>query len=138
MALAGVSVAVYEVKSEHASFYFVSTRIDLLVISEPTVSHEAWSQYRRLECLVHRVLSKTEYVGVACEVACCSSRVEIIGQCDSVACGNLENFMLTVAVEGGPLDGGYIGGAGFCACRPIEDHILPTTSDDKLATCQMN
>ena len=110
----------------------------LLVISEPAVSHEAWSHHRRLKCLVHRMLSKTEYVGVACEMTCCSSRVEIVGQRDSVACGDLENFMLTVAVEGCPLDGGYIGRAGFCACRPIEDHILSTVSDDKLATCRKN
>ena len=97
----------------------------------PTLTHEIRAGERILKSGVQRETRRIRVDGLTSSQLFEAARgEEVVGQCDAAAAGDGEDFVLAVAVEGGPLN---LGCGGGCAA-PGEADIVAFVTDGELTT----
>ena len=106
---------------------YVSAAISWVRASEDTVWKEDWADERGTHFLVDRKLSVVKSRVVANHLTESSADEQVVGEGNTVPGSDLEDLMLTVAVERRPLNvGGVLG--------PIEGGGMALMTDNKLTS----
>ncbi len=119
-ARARVRVVRVSVRAEHAE--------------DAAVGEEDGGGQRGAYLVVQREGARLQRGGVRGQVAHAEVVVEVVGEGHAVAGGELLDFVLAVAVEGGPVDRvGGEAGVGDRAGAPVKGHGVAGVADDQLA-----
>lgn len=101
-----------------------------------TCSHEAWVVKRSLDSVEQRVLFNIHGRAVASQVANAWGKIEIVGQGDAMALGNLQDFVLAVTVESSPLKS-CVDLAFGARSTPIEGRGVTSVTHNELTAFMM-